>query len=717
MGAALLTSALSLFPPNAAAARPSVTYELTGSFARNGERAALPWARPRENIDAFDSYGGSDAKTGTFRSAVFRAPAEIHFFVSGFPSLPGMRLYLLDEKRQRSIDLTSRVDSALEWRMHYWQIPKAWQGVPVRVVAEDNGTGLNAWIGVTIPEAGAQSTMVSLIRALQVNGTPILLGLLFVVPGLAGCALFLRRTVLDLKTTVTAILVISSLCGCCVFGFYLISPSYGRNASIGFMLASFTLLLFLFRRLYSALAPIRRELAACLLAVLLAGVFSSSLGNLYITDDDFGEAAQVRYRPGMPPDNVLPQIFADRLYNGVSVRPTIFSYWHSSDRPPLETAIDLMEMRFIPPHRDVLAYQSLGIFLQCTWVAGVWVLLRTAGVRVRHIGFCIAACLFSYFCLFHSFYVWAKLLSATFCLLSLSFFPFIQPAAQGLKPTWTVLNGILAGAAMALSMLCHPGIAFTAAGILVVAAYTRTLPSFRICAIALASAALFLLPWQAYQKFYDPPGDNLMKAHLAGVIDFNRTLTECVVTAYRNLTFHQWALNKWENVKVLFYGEHLVKLLAWNPDRILAEFLECTFFYLIFTVGILNAGFLVRLWRRGEPSTSLLGARLLTVAAVSLFLWCLVMFEPGSTVVHQGSFATVLLIFVGLALWLVNGAPNLAAILLAIQIAIVYPIFVFSRTSFVRSGTIGDAPLDPVMGCVAMLCLVAFAFFFRRIRA
>ena len=692
-----------------------ISYELTGSFARNAERAGLSWTRPHEGMDAFDSFGGNDANTGTLRTAPFQAPAVLHLFVAGFPSLPGMRIYLLDENRNRSIDLTNRVDPSNTWKMHFWEIPNDWRGIPVRLIAEDNGTTANAWLGVTLPEAGAQGALVSFERAAWRNGLVVLLGLMFLLPGLAGCALLsITEIKFDLKRAVLAVMVISSFSALCIFAIYLAGPMGARKASLLLMAGSLVVVAVFRNRLFPGQTELRLELMACLGAVLLAGVFNCSVGNLYTTDDETGEYAQVRYGPGMPPDNLLPEMFAERLYNGQSVRPTLFGYWHSSDRPPLETAIMLMEMRMFPSHQDLLGYQSLGIFLQCTWVAGVWVLLRTARVKLRYIAFCLAACLFSFFCLFNTFYVWAKLLSTAFCLLGLSFFPFVQYSSGGQK-SWTSLDGILVGSAFALGMLCHPGVAFTIAGVLLVASFSRSLPPLRVSGIALLSLLAFLLPWQAYQRFYDPPGDNLMKAHLAGVVDFTRPLGVCIVTAYQKLTLHQWALNKWANVTALFYGEHGVRLLPWDKNRILKEFLSTTFYYLSFTVGFLNAGLLTRFSRRGQAVVDRLGGRFLVIAAVSLALWCLVMFEPGSTVVHQGSYATVLLLFVGLALWLVNGAPKLAVMLLGIQIVCVFPIFVFARPLFNKAGTIGDGPLDGVMAAIAIASLAGFCWLFRRL--
>ncbi len=674
--------------------------ELTGSFHRDTQtEPPYAWSRAHPNVQPFDS----DARTGigTLRTAKFQTPDELHFFVSGWPGEPGIRIYLFDQQRQRSLDLTMRPDPRHYWAMHFWKLPKDWQGRSARLIVEDRNSAEGRWVGITLPEGGGQTLLLSLLRAGLRNGLLIAYGLLFLIPGLAACAALGRvGFVFDLRRAACAILAASSLCAWCVFGVYLLSPSAGKFSALAISAAACVTLLIMRRSLFAGQRALRRELAACLAAVFLAGTFSCSLGYLYTSDSRAAEFAQVRYR-SMPPDNVLPEMLAERMYTGRSVFPTLFLYWHSSDRPPLQSAIDLLERPLFPQGKEPLTYQSLGIFLQSFWVAGLWVLLRSAGLSIRHVAFAVAFCLLSYFCLVHSFYVWAKLLSAAFCLLSLSF--FTEP-----RPAWTRFDGILAGAALAFALLCHPGIGFTLLAILFLAVITRRLPTLPVALAAVAAILVIDLPWVAYQKLYDPPGDNLLKAHLAGIIDFQHSLIDCLITAYRRLTFEQWLSNKLANFRALFF------YLSPDPETPRQTFISNSFYALFFSAGLLNAGFLVRLRRRGNPEALRFAGHLLAITAVSLVIWCLVMFEPASTVMHQGSFANVLLLFTGLAIWLFEGAPRLALALLAVQALVIFPLYAFTWPASARPGTLGDAPADSMMALFAALSLLGLALVFRQ---
>ncbi|WP_225852883.1 hypothetical protein, partial [Haemophilus parainfluenzae] len=54
--------------------------------------------------------------------------------------------------------------------------------------------------------------------------------------------------------------------------------------------------------------------------------------------------ANTRFLPGgsLPPDNILPYLFAERLYHGIDPRP-LLGEWQSSDRPPLQAGLLLLQ--------------------------------------------------------------------------------------------------------------------------------------------------------------------------------------------------------------------------------------------------------------------------------------------------------------------------------------------------------------------------------------
>src|SRR5262249_33330422 len=106
-------------------------------------------------------------------------------------------------------------------------------------------------------------------------------------------------------------------------------------------------------------------------------------------------------------DNVIPLYFAEKLYAGADHRALVGD-WHSSDRPPLQSALvlvqrPLMGLGGLPVG---LHYQLLGTILQCAWVPAAWALCRSAGLAGCRLALALAMLLTSGFFFFHAVFVW-----------------------------------------------------------------------------------------------------------------------------------------------------------------------------------------------------------------------------------------------------------------------------------------------------------------------
>jgi hypothetical protein len=684
-----------------------------GSFHASGPAKDLPWSGVHARLDESDS-ASSDPLVGTLRSSPFLAPAMLKFYVSGYPSAPGMRMYLQDIANGRTLDLVNGIDPGPMWRLRQWKIPSAWRETAVILVVRDGGSGPVQWVGITEPHSGGRPLPASIAKALHRTSLLILLSLAFLLPGFAIVLAAAKLGVsLNLARAMSMILGGSAFIAYAVFWIYLSGRAAGDAASWTVLSASFIAIALLLWN-----TPLRPALGArvlqCLGTVLLVAVFYNSLGFIHEEDSDLGQIAQNRYLPKvLPPDNVLQELFAERIYDtdagGKPLTEPLIAYWHTSDRPPLETAITLLVMPFAQKTTRDLHYQLLGIFLQCTWIAGLWTLLHAVGIRGRYIASAIAFGVVSDFCLVHSFYVWPKLFAAAFCLLGLSFFPWTRRRAR-----WNALDVSLAGFMFGFALLTHSGVVLTVAP--AVAILYRKLPRLRMAAWGAASLLLLQLPWMAYQKWCDPPGDNLLKLHLAGSEDLQQPLWQSVRMAYSHLTVQQYVWNKLANVGALFGGRICSGLLADDWRTTLDAFLGSTFYYLLFTLGLLCAGLLVRLLGGPHKASRAwsVADRFFAVAAGALVFWCVILFEPGTTIVHQGSFATVLLLFVSCVLYLVEFMPVLFWILLAIQVCVLFPLFVFGKGLLVMTGGVLDNALDPGMTLTAFACFALLIFFYRR---
>jgi hypothetical protein len=114
------------------------------------------------------------------------------------------------------------------------------------------------------------------------------------------------------------------------------------------------------------------------------------------------------------------------------------------------------------------------------------------------------------------------------------------------------MNAGIAGAAIGLALLSHGGIAFTVIALGIILLATRRFPPSLSAFSCILMLSLFLLPWRIYQKFYDPPGDRLLKWHLAGVRKLDsRLFSQLLTEAYTKPGTRVIIQNKIENMRTL----------------------------------------------------------------------------------------------------------------------------------------------------------------------
>ena len=448
------------------------------------------------------------------------------------------------------------------------------------------------------------------------------------------------------------------------------------------------------------------EFCNWVVAVFLVAGFFISLTLLYEFSPEPLAQAQLRFMPGrLPPDNTLPFVVAQRMFHGVPTRPFLYEDWKASDRPPLQTGLALAQMPWWGPEaQQRFHYQSLAVFLQCLWVAALGILFERSGLGrktcVLALGFSVTAGFFLVNCIF----VWPKLLAASLVILGLSFTPLL-----GVEPgEWRARDAMWAAIAFALALLSHGGAAFTILGAGLLSILSRRLPPVRVAALAAFAGLLVLLPWQMYQKFYDPPGDRLLKCHLAGQekltnLSFGQTLRQ----SYGRLTLRKFLHNKIENLKVLSGIDHPLPFHKGSLRERLRFFLEGSFFVLSQTLGLLNAGFLIRLIRRREERAA---DRLLLIAGIAIVVWCLLMFLPRSTTLHQGSMADFAFIFAALGIYIVRCLPPAALAVFYAVHGMVFGTFVLAKPIIARL-TPGEPPVlfRAPMAAVALVLAVAIA--------
>ena len=401
------------------------------------------------------------------------------------------------------------------------------------------------------------------------------------------------------------------------------------------------------------LSPERRRLvravdvAAPLALLGLVALFYSSITFGCSVAQPVSSPNQLCHLSGLTGDNILPLIFANAIHHG-DPHALIWG-WQLSARPPLQTGAVLMQSPLVQRSGwQVTSYLSLSILMQVLWIPVLWALCRSLPLSGTRLAFVVTLCTFSGFFLFNSVFTWPKLLSAS---LALTAFGLLFFERRGVW-TWT-----LGGLAAAEAMLAHTGVVFTLLPMVVALLTRRFRPSWRLFAVAGVVAVAVLVPWQLYQRLYDPPGDGLLKIHLAGGLrspDDHRSLGQLLHDNYTQPSLATIAKNKLTNVTQLVGVPNDSPPLVGNG--LAASLRDEEFRYTVFALGLFHLGWLVLLLRstRRRLGEVLDLARLklmLVIAGFATLVWLAIMYGPPQalTVIFANSYATVMLIFVALA--------------------------------------------------------------------
>ena len=252
-------------------------------------------------------------------------------------------------------------------------------------------------------------------------------------------------------------------------------------------------------------------------------------------------------------------------------------------------------------------------------------------------------CFFSGFTFIHGFYTWPKLYPVAYLLIVAAYLLTERyHQVRGRRMT-----GALVGVALALAMLCHGGSFFAILGLACSLLFLRRCPSPRFLLAMTVAAVLTYTPWVLYQKFYDPPGDRLLKFHLAGVQEPHPevSLANLLISSYKKAGLHKVIQYKITNFRFLMGGLDqsindvvlLTKNLGPSQARVrdtaakspaLGEvsFSSCPSMGL-FSLGPL-ALLLAALSIRRKRVEFMLAARLWLCTLLTLVCWCLLMFGP-----------------------------------------------------------------------------------------
>lgn len=423
-----------------------------------------------------------------------------------------------------------------------------------------------------------------------------------------------------------------------------------------------------------------RRLAVPMALWILGSAFLVYFGFIHGGTHEALAMSSKRFSGQLPSDNDIPRFFSDWLFSDprTSTPPIFPGEWLFSDRPPLQVGYAVYERTF-DWDKNGLNYQVMGVVLQQLWVVGLWALLVAGRAGRVTRGLAMLTVLVSDVAIVNGFFVWPKMLPAAMLLAA---------AALVLTPLWTDLRRSFWGAALlaallGLALLGHGASVFGVIPLLIVAAF-RGLPSWRWIGVGILVGALFMLPWTAYQRWGDPPGNRLTKWFLGGQLEVDdRGIGEAIRDGYAEYGFGGMIHAKGQNfVSIAGGGPMAVDLEAGVENlfdgnvRGFVEHIRTIYFLrLLPSLGLLLIGMvamLARIWRpaRNEAEWKL-GLICLIAGAVGAVAWALIMFggERASTVIHQGSLFIPVILMVAAAVGVRSLFPRFAVGLLLLNAA------------------------------------------------
>lgn len=529
--------------------------------------------------------------------------------------------------------------------------------------------------------------MTGLLQFLQAGG----LGLLFVAVSLGGGTAAARWLGLGAALSLPVGFGCTALAGMVAFCGWWVSRAVGDTVSLALVIGAVALAA---AQLSNAHArhTMRASLPATLAMLLLAAAWLCLVHAA-------GVPAATRFTHPLPIDDQLPRIFADRVASGNLAGP-IAGDWLMSDRPPLQAGVLLL---FRPlGSGSGLAGETVATLCQLMWLPALIALGQALALGRRNIAIGVAFAATSGFFLLNSVYTWPKFMAAALFLTAVAIMVDGTRAPSG-KP---IRTSAAIGTLLSLAVLAHGGAWFS---ILALPALPLAWTTLRRIGIrgAVVSALAFVAvaaPWSAYKQFVDPPGNRLMKWHLAGATEVDgRSSLEAIGDAYARTPVAEL----WHTRVVNF--QFVTGMLGRNPDERWGDYIRrLQFFHLVPAVGLplLGVVWLVLTRSRGrkaDPGS----VGLIAHAAATVLVWIVLMFQLGGTIVHQGGYAPLaVLIFLGgaaIGRWPVAAMAAVAILHVAL----------FLAGWILTTPGAGGSSLDPfLMSAAALLSALGIAAVF-----
>ena len=551
------------------------------------------------------------------------------------------------------------------WTSRVWKVPDSWWHAQVKLVCEDAATGWGGWFAVTAPES-VRIYQVLWFGYLDSLHEFLTVGMLGLVIGLAIARHVPQSWQLSEGSIIAVGLMGSALVGGLLIPVMAMSVGLGRVVLVALLMwAGAVVSAAWVRGRRGTTSWLESDRSLMMGAFVAVGVFYLSLVMRYDGGASMAQIAGVRFEHNPTSDNEIPQFYASRVWRGAGYRAA-YNDWQSSDRPPLQVGRVLLcggPVSWLGGDFQTDA-QYAGIWFQLFWVPALWLWIRALGIGRRGTLIITMSLACTGVLMYNSIYVWPKLAAAAFALMG---FTFLFTARA------RTVDFALAGVAFGLAWLAHGGVGFAFLALLPFCIRFVQREYWKRAGLALALFGAVVGPWLAYQKFGDPPGDRLLKLHLAGVEAINaRSFGDTLIGAYKGLSWQDWWKARVENARMMADGQWGMGLWR-KPDMFWMRIGEMK--GLFYALGWWLPAALLPVWCWITGRDALWRNSRLAVAwtLLGLAIWDVLMFVPGSTIIHQGTM-----------LWLLILPATIAAGLWRLSRAAYLTVALFQAVAFVR---------------------------------
>jgi hypothetical protein len=448
-----------------------------------------------------------------------------------------------------------------------------------------------------------------------------------------------------------------------------------------------------FRRELSGYGWLVEPLAFATLFALIVVTLGFANGGLA----DPAVTAQNRFSHPLPVDNLIPYTIALAMRFGQIASPLI-GEWYLSDRPTLQTGLYLQ----LTLRNPELAYEVVAAWLQATCLFGVWGLAVAAKIPPAARRLILLACCLLPTAIINTFYTWPKLLPVSYLLLVFALLFCRKPQSDRERSAFGVLIGGLA----ALSILSHGGSLFALLGFAATVLVFWAWPPLKTMMYGAAALLALYVPWMVYQHF-DPPANRLLKWHFAGVESFEdkRSFLAALCDSYGALSWSGYFSGRVENVMKLvgFWPsateQTTIAILTgggWNPAGARSnDFFQFLPSLHVFSFALICAIALLPFLKAEHRAQRDASLRMLVALVAICFFFVLLIFTPGQTINHQGTYAMQIMAAMFSFIVLMLRAPWLAFAFLAVQAVTVSATYAFSLK------------FDPASWPLTAACIVA----------